>query len=233
MSASPDVRKSCPNRRKKRLGFENCTSERGVNRYHRSRGSKANSCGLPGAGFFPSIVFRVRCSTLVDVWVRARAAVAKWISSTAIMTSNDLSSKFGPLPRVLTWAKRYGAAEVTGTLTAYLGYFTMLGMTQNDVASAYGGSIGESLGFFGVMIIREAELLDTGLIGPLAMGTASYYLGPGIGILVGKLASDLAFSCWLSPKAPSPCSRPPSCAKSRLRKRRNLNSQPSRLLHPF
>ena len=71
------------------------------------------------------------------------------------MTSNDLSSKFGPLPRVLTWAKRYGAAEVTGTLTAYLGYFTMLGMTQNDVASAYGGSIGESLGFFGVMIIRE------------------------------------------------------------------------------
>jgi CRP-like cAMP-binding protein len=38
------------------------------------------------------------------------------------MTSNDLSSKFGPLPRVLTWAKRYGAAEVTGTLTAYLGY---------------------------------------------------------------------------------------------------------------
>ena len=142
------------------------------------------------------------------------------------MTSNDLSSKFGPLPRVLTWAKRCGVAEVTGTLTAYLGYFTVLGMTQNDLASAYGGSIGESLGFFGVMISREiaadrskarrrlesygwkgmqrtirglfmefgpAELLDTGLIGPLAMGTASYYLGPGIGILVGKLASDLTF----------------------------------------
>ena len=35
---------------------------------------------------------------------------------------------------MLTWARRYGAAEVTGTLTAYLGYFTMLGMTQNDVA---------------------------------------------------------------------------------------------------
>ena len=38
-----------------------------------------------------------------------------------------------------------------------------------------------------------AELLDAGLIGPLAMGTASHYLGPGIGILVGKLASDLTF----------------------------------------
>jgi hypothetical protein len=110
---------------------------------------------LPGADFFPSIAFRVHYSVLVDVWARACAAVAKWISSTAIMTSNDLSSKFGPLPRVLTWAKRYGAAEVTGTLTAYLGYFRMLGMTQNDVASAYGGSISESLGFFGVMIIRE------------------------------------------------------------------------------
>ena len=31
----------------------------------------------------------------------------------------------------------------------------MLGMTRNHVAAAYGGSIGESLGFFGVMIIRE------------------------------------------------------------------------------
>jgi hypothetical protein len=115
---------------------------------------------------------------------------------------------------------------VVGTLTAYVGYFTALGMTQNHVAAAYGGSIGESLGFFGVMVIREiaadrakakrrlgcygakemsatirglflefgpAELLDTALIGPLAMGTASYYLGPWIGILVGKLASDLAF----------------------------------------
>ena len=66
---------------------------------------------------------------------------------TAIMTSDDLVSK--PLSRVWTWAKRYGTSEVTGTLTAYLGYFTVLGMTQNDVASAYGGSIGESLGFFG------------------------------------------------------------------------------------
>ena len=63
------------------------------------------------------------------------------------MTSNDLSSKFGPLPRVLTWAKRYGVAEVTGTLTADPGYFTMLGMTQNDLSSAYGGFNRRKLGF--------------------------------------------------------------------------------------
>jgi hypothetical protein len=142
------------------------------------------------------------------------------------MTSNDSPGTTSPLFKVRAWAKRYGASEIVGTLTAYVGYFTVLGMTQNPVASAYGGAIGESLGFFGVMIVREiaadrakarrrlhsygwqgmcatirglfmelgpAELLDTGLIGPLAMGTASFYLGPGIGILVGKLTSDVVF----------------------------------------
>ncbi|HEY5743503.1 MAG TPA: cyclic nucleotide-binding domain-containing protein, partial [Terrimicrobiaceae bacterium] len=110
--------------------------------------------------------------------------------------------------------------------TAYIGYFTVLGITQNPVASAYGGSIGESLGFFGVMLVREiaadqakakrrlesygpervsatihglflefgpAELLDVAVIGPLAMGIASYYFGPALGILLGKLVSDVAF----------------------------------------
>ena len=143
-----------------------------------------------------------------------------------MMRSNKLSSSSGSFLKILAWTKRYGASEIAATLTAYLGYFTVLGITQNDVASAYGGSIGESLGFFGVMISREipadrskakrrldsygwkqmratirglfmelgpAELLDTGVVGPLAMGAASYYLGPGIGILVGKLASDITF----------------------------------------
>jgi hypothetical protein len=124
------------------------------------------------------------------------------------------------------WAKRYGASEITGALAAYIGYFMVLGMTQNPVASAYGASIGESLGFFGVLIVRRiaadqarakrrltsygpkqlsatihglfvefgpAELLDVALIGPLAIGVASYYLGPAFGILLGKLASDVVF----------------------------------------
>ncbi len=124
------------------------------------------------------------------------------------------------------WAKRYGASEITGALSAYIGYFMVLGMTQNPVASAYGASIGESLGFFGVLIVRRisadqarakrrltsygpkqlsatihglfvefgpAELLDVALIGPLAIGFASYYLGPAFGILLGKLASDVVF----------------------------------------
>lgn len=142
------------------------------------------------------------------------------------MNCSNLLEKTDVWSQVVTWAKRYGAPEIAGTFAAYIGYFTVLGITQNAVASAYGGSIGESLGFFAVMVVREiaadrakakrrlesygpkevsatihglfvefgpAELLDTGLIGPLAMGTASFYLGPGIGILLGKLASDVGF----------------------------------------
>jgi hypothetical protein len=141
-------------------------------------------------------------------------------------SSSNLPRKTSLWSKLLAWAKRYGASEIVGTLGAYVGYFTVLGMTQNPVASAYGGSIGESVGFFGVMLIRDivadrataqrrlesygtkgmsatirglflefgpAELLDTALVGPLAMGIASYYLGPWLGILVGKLASDAAF----------------------------------------
>jgi hypothetical protein len=142
------------------------------------------------------------------------------------MSSSILPDRADVLSQLRAWARRYGASEIAGAFAAYIGYFTVLGMTQSPVASAYGGSIGESLGFFGVMIVREiaadqakakrrlasygprqigatirglfvefgpAELLDVALIGPLAMGIASYYLGPGIGILLGKLASDVAF----------------------------------------
>ena len=142
------------------------------------------------------------------------------------MSRSFLPDKAEVRSQLRAWGRRYGASEIAGAFAAYLGYFTVLGMTQNPVASAYGGSIGESLGFFGVMLIREiaadqarakrrlasygprevsatihglflefgpAELLDMALIGPLAMGIASYYLGPGIGILLGKIASDVVF----------------------------------------
>ena len=38
-----------------------------------------------------------------------------------------------------------------------------------------------------------AELLDTGVIRPLAMGVGTKLLGPGLGILAGKLVADLTF----------------------------------------
>ena len=146
--------------------------------------------------------------------------------SAGVMSSINSPTRTQVWSQLRAWARRYGASEIAGAFAAYIGYFTVLGMTQNPVASAYGGSIGESLGFFGVMLVREiaadqarakrrlasygprevsatihglfvefgpAELLDMALIGPLAMGVASYYLGPGIGILLGKLASDVVF----------------------------------------
>jgi hypothetical protein len=71
------------------------------------------------------------------------------------MSLSILPDKAEVRSQLRAWARRYGASEIAGALAAYMGYFTVLGMTQNPVASAYGGSIGESLGFFGVLIVRE------------------------------------------------------------------------------
>ena len=98
--------------------------------------------------------------------------------------------------------------------------------TGSPIVSAYGASLGEALGFYGSLIVREmiqeayfagarrapygvaeivrtwrglllefgpAELLDTGLIRPLAMGVCSSLLGWGPGIVVGKLVADVTF----------------------------------------
>ena len=60
------------------------------------------------------------------------------------------------------WAKRYGPSEIAGALAAYIGYFTVLGMTQNQVASAYGGSIGESLAFLEFSLSAALRLIKPG-----------------------------------------------------------------------
>jgi hypothetical protein len=128
--------------------------------------------------------------------------------------------------RIGTWIKRYGPSELAGLALAFGGFWLMRTATGSAIAAAYGGSIGESLGFYGYLIIREmikeayfagarrapygpshmlrtwrglllefgpAELLDTGLIRPLAMGACSSLLGWGPGIVVGKLVADVVF----------------------------------------
>lgn len=124
------------------------------------------------------------------------------------------------------WLRRYGVAEIVGTLTAFAGSYAVDALTDNPVAAAYGGSVGETVGFYGTIIIRElvhdahaagldrepyglresirtarnilmefgvAEVLDTGVLRPLFMGLGTQYLGRQLGILVGKLVSDLTF----------------------------------------
>jgi hypothetical protein len=128
--------------------------------------------------------------------------------------------------RIGTWIKRYGPSELAGIALAFGGSWLMRTATGSAIAAAYGGSIGESLGFYGYLVTREmikeayfagarrapygapemmrtrrglllefgpAELLDTGLLRPLAMGVCTSLLGWGPGILVGKLVADIAF----------------------------------------
>ena len=89
----------------------------------------------------------------------------------------------------------------------------MRAVTGNAVLAAYGGALGENVGYYGVIIARElrsgdsflrccrnlllefgpAELLDSGLIRPLAMGLGAHYLGQTSGVIVGKVAADVTF----------------------------------------
>lgn len=128
---------------------------------------------------------------------------------------------------MLDWLKRYGPPEIFGTLTALAGaWIGDLLSRGNPLALAYGGAIGENLGFYGVVFIRElradarrirsqsghyrarqgmatvrklllefgpSELLDTGVVRPLAMGLCAQWLGREIGVVVGKLLADVSF----------------------------------------
>ena len=55
------------------------------------------------------------------------------------------------------WLARYGAAELVGTSTALLGAYVTHALTGSEIAAAYGGTIGENLGFYGVMIGRDVR----------------------------------------------------------------------------
>ena len=122
------------------------------------------------------------------------------------------------MTRMKDWIRRYGPAELVGIATALLGSWELYAATRNEVAAAYGGALGENLGFYSVMVAREiraqrphgagawartaanlmiefgpAEILDSGAIRPLAMGLATHWLGRAWGIPAGKLAADITF----------------------------------------
>jgi hypothetical protein len=50
---------------------------------------------------------------------------------------------------------RYGPAEVIGTLTAVAGFHLVSAMTMSETAAAYGGTLGELIGFYGTIAARE------------------------------------------------------------------------------
>jgi hypothetical protein len=142
------------------------------------------------------------------------------------------------LAKAMEWIRRYGPAEVIGSVMAVAGAFVAPEITAiltgsnpqyawvRDVAVAYGGTIGENLGFYSVIISRElrsdrrnliergshyglraatgtvwnllmefgpAEILDSLVVRPLAMGTGASLLGLGSGVFAGKIVADIGF----------------------------------------
>lgn len=57
--------------------------------------------------------------------------------------------------RWVEWLRRYGLAELAGTITALGGYFGAFALTGSLVASAFAAALSESVGFYGVLLLRD------------------------------------------------------------------------------
>jgi hypothetical protein len=124
-----------------------------------------------------------------------------------------------PLPatnRSLVWLRRYLPAELICTLTGLLGAWAAVALIGSPAAVAVAGTLGENVGFYGMMLGREiaqrgrrslspiirdlllefgpAEILDCLLLRPTLM-YAGQMLTPNtaLGILAGKLIADIIF----------------------------------------
>ena len=110
---------------------------------------------------------------------------------------------------LLRWLKRYGPAEILGTVGVYAGFFLAQHFAHITWIDAYAGAMGENVGFYAAVIYQRlkakenlwhvlaefgpAEILDSLITRPLALFIGAESLGPGWGLLVGKLAGDLIF----------------------------------------
>ena len=57
--------------------------------------------------------------------------------------------------RFVQWVRRYGLSEVAGVTTAAAGSWLIGNATDSMVIAAYGAAFGESIGFYGSLVIRE------------------------------------------------------------------------------
>jgi hypothetical protein len=117
------------------------------------------------------------------------------------------------MARMSEWFHRYAVAEVTGLVCALLAAVAV-GRTAGPAAAAIAGTLGEGVGFYGVILVREvrrhgatwrvarglvvefglAEVADTLAVRPLAMYGATVLAGDTlVGVLVGKVAADVVF----------------------------------------
>ena len=157
--------------------------------HRRSYRSAAGATGKMGLAV--SLDGRMSWKTRLRTWVRrygvselagiGMAFGGSWLMASA--TGNTIGTA-------------YGAA-----VGEALGFFGSL-VTREMIQEAYvAGSRREPFGvreiiraWRGLLLkFGPAELLDTGLLRPLAMGVAIVTVGPALGIVAGKLLADVAF----------------------------------------
>jgi hypothetical protein len=61
----------------------------------------------------------------------------------------------GVVAKIREWLGRYGFAECAGVACALAGSFLVRRLTGNALAAAYGGALGETIGYAGVIVARE------------------------------------------------------------------------------
>src|SRR3989344_7018530 len=56
------------------------------------------------------------------------------------------------------WGRRYIPAEILGTIIALACSFAVFGLTGNLIATAYAGTVGENIGYYGLISARDIIL---------------------------------------------------------------------------
>ena len=57
--------------------------------------------------------------------------------------------------KLAQWVARYGPPEVVGTVAAVAGSVIIYKLDGHEIAAAYGGAMGENVGFYGTLLLRE------------------------------------------------------------------------------
>ena len=115
--------------------------------------------------------------------------------------------------RVRDWIARYGPAECGGLALAFVASFVARRMTEHAIIAGYAAAWGETIGYAGVMVVRDylaerhigtvttdlitefgpAGIIDTFVTRPFAMTLGVRFLGPVLGLVVGKISADVIF----------------------------------------
>lgn len=127
--------------------------------------------------------------------------------------------------KFMEWLGRYLPAEISGTLGTITGGLVVHLFTSNTALITFGGTWGENLGYYSMIIFREmlnarsnhqwkklrrmhivarniivefgfAEVLDSFVMRPFLLYLALRLMNNiAVGLLVGKICADLIFYC--------------------------------------